>query len=130
MLQVTPLLCAQEDGQLTFLPVSKPKSSQGPDLNEIFRAPVRQHRLLPEAFEDKCRICEAHMKRVPCNLWGKHQPHATFHCEECNLFLFIFTAIPKDLLLWSDRWSGAIDELLAKRAQKEQRRKIRHGESD
>jgi hypothetical protein len=130
MLQKTgPQLLTEDDGQLTFLPK---------DLSTIFKPPVRLERPLPVEFEDNCKKCDAKMNRVPCNFWGDTQPYATFHCQECKLFLYVFPATQPnehDLVVWGDKFNGAISisrrvaELHAERAKKEHRRRIRYGES-
>jgi hypothetical protein len=129
MLQKTgPQLRTEEDGQLSFLPT---------DLSKIFKPPNRIERPLPEAFESTCSKCEEEMKLIPSTFWGNHQPYATFHCQECRVFLYVFPAIKPgehDLVVWGDKFRGAIsiskriEELHAERAKKERRRRIRYGE--
>lgn len=107
------------------------------DLSKLFKPPVKKDRPLPEAFEDNCKgkDCGRRMQRVPCNVWGDCQPYATFHCQECNIFLYVFPAEP-DLVVWGDALQGTInirkriDELIEARAHKEQRRRVQNSKTN
>jgi hypothetical protein len=133
MMQLNLFPQMEEAGQFTLFPVSGEKKS-GTDLFALSKqSPVRQQ-LLPTAFENECKVCEKKMERVPCSLWTQRKPYATFHCEECKLFLYIFVALPKPLLVWSDRLRGVInlsdfiEKLITERENKNKKRILRSGE--
>ena len=123
----------EEDNQFTLFPVPEKKNGSL-DISVLFQKPAKQEHLLPAAFDDQCRKCEKKMKRVPCPCWSERQPYATFYCEGCMTYLYIFVALPKPLMVWSDKIRGVInfselvEKLLADREEKSKVRALRAGE--
>ena len=122
----------EEGNQFTLFPVPE-KEMRGFDISALHKQPPKRQQLLPAAFENECKECEQKMKPMPCSWWTRRRPYATFYCEGCGLYLYIFVALPKPLLVWSDKISGIInisdfiEKLIVQRNHKNKLRALRAG---
>ena len=120
----------EEGDQFTLFPVLEKERGRF-DISALHKQSPRRQQLLPTAFEDECKLCEKKMEPMPCSWWTRRRPYATFYCEGCKLYLYIFVALPKPLLVWSDQLrdviniSNFIEELIIQRNHKNKLRELR-----